>query len=566
MRYEDFTLLFAASSDSGCSVRVLDSPAGQGMCRFDIPLLGKVWPGGSGVFRHLRVPEEEDKVSVEELGSILFDSLFRDEVAQLLYQSLGHVAAVPGCGLRIKLRLNPRETGLAGIYQLPWEYLRRRDTRTFLALDRRTSIVRYLDVPQAAVAMPFPSVLRVLVVTPSPAGLAPLNLARERRVIEAGLGRTRNKFELTILERATPSALRHALRDKPYHILHFSGHGGFSRDTGSAELFFESEEGGLASLGSASLAALLTATPSLRLVIVNACETATISERDVFSGIATSLVLCGIPAVIANHSPISDNAALAFSESFYDNLASGASLDEAVTEGRIAIRQAQPSTWEWGTPSLFSRLPSNELFISGVQATSFSSALRGAAHESVASAEAELVAERSSRGEALEEGTREKRTRGSSTAEEGPESTRYQNAFSPFLESIKFVLRELEAGHHQARAEADKWSKASLVAAGLGLSLVVLTVVMLVLGRTDAGVISSITSLVPTAISALFFSQSRSANQRMDSNLKQLSAVRDVHFAAEIVATIKSEEECNRLKEMIVRKMLEGIDNSKRSA
>jgi hypothetical protein len=57
--------------------------------------------------------------------------------------------------------------------------------------------------------------------------------------------------------------------------------------------------------------------------------------------------------------PISDDAAIAFSQAFYDRLAKNEFVSTAATAGRQAILANEPESLEWGTPVLF--LAENDL-------------------------------------------------------------------------------------------------------------------------------------------------------------------------------------------------------------
>jgi hypothetical protein len=61
--------------------------------------------------------------------------------------------------------------------------------------------------------------------------------------------------------------------------------------------------------------------------------------------------------------PISDRAAIAFSEAFYHSLAAGEPVESAVVDGRLAVSLALPDSWEWATPVLFLGVPNGDLFI-----------------------------------------------------------------------------------------------------------------------------------------------------------------------------------------------------------
>jgi hypothetical protein len=88
-------------------------------------------------------------------------------------------------------------------------------------------------------------------------------------------------------------------------------------------LLMENEEGGPEPVGAATLSAWLHDEP-LRLVVLNACKSATTALRSgehPFAGIATALIREGVPAVVAMQFPISDKAAIIFSQTFYQRLA-----------------------------------------------------------------------------------------------------------------------------------------------------------------------------------------------------------------------------------------------------
>ena len=95
---------------------------------------------------------------------------------------------------------------------------------------------------------------------------------------------------------------------------------------------------------------------SLRLVVLNSCEGARTSSVDPFSGVATSLIEFGIPAVIGMQFEITDEAAIAFNESLHTALAHGLPIDAALGRARRAIVAAREA--EFGTPVLFMRTTS----------------------------------------------------------------------------------------------------------------------------------------------------------------------------------------------------------------
>jgi hypothetical protein len=388
MRYEDFTIQIGPRrGDDGHPVRVLSSPAGEGAGLFHPPfegdVVGPLLQGGVRSGRSLRsaatVPADVDRhLSVawgdglerdgsdspaHDLGDRLFRALFSGQIQTLYDQSLGAVRSQPGCGLRLKLKLDTGERELGQLSSLPWELLWRRETEDFLSLSRLSPLVRYLDVPRPASPIKVRSKLRILVAVASPQDLPPLAMEAEKTLLKDAWRRWKN-VEVKFLDQANPQTLRQALLEETFHALHFIGHGGFDAATGEGVLFFERGDGKSEPASGRALATMLKDFKNLGLIFLNACETARASAEGArpFSGVANALVLGGLPAVIAMQFPISDQAAIAFSAAFYQRLATGDPIDAAVVEGRQAVLAAVPGTLEWGTPVLFLRVPDANIF------------------------------------------------------------------------------------------------------------------------------------------------------------------------------------------------------------
>jgi CHAT domain-containing protein len=88
---------------------------------------------------------------------------------------------------------------------------------------------------------------------------------------------------------------------------------------------------------------LISENPSLRLVVLNACESAVSSAEGVFTSTAAKLVREGVPAVVAMQYEITDDAALVFASSFYGQIARGEALDRAVTRARESVKMTNRS-------------------------------------------------------------------------------------------------------------------------------------------------------------------------------------------------------------------------------
>ena len=96
--------------------------------------------------------------------------------------------------------------------------------------------------------------------------------------------------------------------------------------------------------------------------MLNACEGARDGKFDALSSTAATLVLGGLPAVLAMQYGITDSAAVEFARTFYGALADNLPVDAAVADARNAINLHDQYSLEWGTPVLFMRTTDGQLF------------------------------------------------------------------------------------------------------------------------------------------------------------------------------------------------------------
>jgi Tfp pilus assembly protein PilF len=342
LRYQSFRLQIVPGAEGGYAVQAF-SPCGEGRASFIPPEAGG---------------------PPEAMGERLFRAAFQGEIRALYERSRELLSSQPDAGLRIELMLDPRDSGLVALQALPWELMRQPGTPEFLALSRRSPVVRYLAVPRSVPALHPPKVLRILAVGTSPRDQPRLNLDRELRNLRDAVGAS-TAIQIVEPKARTLAALREALLDHECHVLHFMGHGDASAGK-EGVLLFETEGGVSEPVRGQDLMNKLADRSTLRLIVLNACESASVPSPppeafDPLAGVAVSLVMGGMPAVVAMQEPISDTAAIAFSRAFYQRLAAGDPVDAAVAEGRQAVHSQHLSGFEWATPALFLRTPNGEI-------------------------------------------------------------------------------------------------------------------------------------------------------------------------------------------------------------
>jgi hypothetical protein len=294
-----------------------------------------------------RVQAIPDRSVLEEFGNTLFQALFPTDV-RLLYES-AKARLEESKGLRLCLRLPDILT------HLPWEFLY--EAPFYLATDPRLSIVRFLELREVPQPLSVQPLLRVLLVISNPKDVPPLHVKEEEQRVRSTLQDLigRKVVEIETLAPATLDGLRDKLRHN-FHIFHYTGHGQLA-ETGY--LLFEDDSGYADTVDADMLAQHLRGT-TVRLVVLNACQTALTSGIDAFMGVAPALVQAGLPAVVAMQMSIPDSSALEFAKEFYKALADNYPIDAAMTEGRKAIIAHLGQSWrgqvDWGIPVLFMRV------------------------------------------------------------------------------------------------------------------------------------------------------------------------------------------------------------------
>lgn len=361
--YLDFDLeVEATATPDSYQVSVVSSPTGEASGTMSFPfnpdalenVILKLGRTRSGV-RAIGSPTQQ---LAKQFGSTLYDALFAGEVGICFRRSLD-AAAANGKGLRVRLRLG----GAPQLADVPWEYLYPSGLKQFLVLSTKTPVVRYLAQPRRVEPLTVTPPLQVLVVVASPTNLATLDVDAEVQRIRSALAglEQAGQVSLTVVPNATLAELRRSMRRGTFHVLHFIGHGGFNVHTAEGMLAFEDDHHLAHMVSGSDLATMIHDHDTLRLVLLNACEGARQSPADPLGGVAQSLVVQGIPAVVAMQFEITDAAATVFSAEFYAAIADGYPIDAALAEARVAVF-SDDNDVEWGTPVLYLRASDGRIF------------------------------------------------------------------------------------------------------------------------------------------------------------------------------------------------------------
>jgi CHAT domain-containing protein len=202
--------------------------------------------------------------------------------------------------------------------------------------------------------------LRILLASAEPAGQPQIQVDAERTQIIQAMDalQATGKVQIEVLQHATVRSLQAMLR-RPFHVLHYIGHGAYDENTGEGMLVLEDEEGDEHAMAAAQVQYLLRDT-TVRLMVLNACMTA---RGAAGRSIAGELMRAGLSATLAMQFAISETSATIFAGEFYRTLADGWPVDAAVAEGRKAVMFATDlNAIDWGIPTLFMRTQDGVLF------------------------------------------------------------------------------------------------------------------------------------------------------------------------------------------------------------
>ena len=276
----------------------------------------------------------------------------------------------------------------------PWELLH--NGEHFLLASGVFTLTRALlrpDLPSQC-ELPIYPPLRVLYIGSSPSDCLPLETEQSYESLRRGLSSLieEGQLELNRLEPPTfdelvrylnsaggASAFEDQETSIPCYVIHYDGHGAFGRlcpaencdelndvdarrcsacstPLGKVKpqtyLCFCDDEGRNRYIGTASLRELLVST-DVRLAVFSACETARLEDighhkhrrAAVDATLATALVMAQVPAVVAMPFSLQDDLSPIFTYHFYDAIAHGRTLEEALARARQAMLPIKQNSW-----------------------------------------------------------------------------------------------------------------------------------------------------------------------------------------------------------------------------
>jgi CHAT domain-containing protein/lipopolysaccharide biosynthesis regulator YciM len=299
-------------------------------------------------------PAERNK-RMRGFGENLYKKVFSKKMTKSLKEALKNTD-----WLRFVIRIDEKAKELS---QIPWEFLH--DSSDFIACNEKISLYR---CPQGIKYSPLPSIdnkIKILCLISNPLDLEDkhrLNaeIEQERMLQALNSALATQNIEIEFEDEANLENLEAAFDEGKYHILHYSGHGSFSKEKGG-ELLLEDESGKAHPVGLQKLESIFKKgmAKGLRLIFLSGCQTAKTRGRDAFKDLARPLLKIGMPAIIAMQYSMYDESGILLAEIFYKGVARGDSIDVALNNARRRLRLNE-KPWiegDFATPVLFTNNP-----------------------------------------------------------------------------------------------------------------------------------------------------------------------------------------------------------------
>ncbi|MBX5450732.1 tetratricopeptide repeat protein [Thermogemmatispora sp.] len=403
---ETLNILFRTRAEGGFAVEVRDSWSGKSVSGDFIP---PFTPRSLTALLKRLDRQEIDGQGQREIGERLFAALCgkhpgasgragaglngaheqSESVGGLLHSVIQRTLRRRGT-VALTLSFTP---GCDEFIPYPWELLH--NGEYFLVATGVFTLTRILLRPDGpgGCELPVHPPLRVLYIGATPVDCEPLETERSYDALRRSLALLIENGQL-ILDRLEPCTFSELVRylnayggagilddsevQIPCYVVHFDGHGDYGRVCPREEcgafnepdqkrcrvcgtslarvsaqtyLCFCDEQGKHCYIDTHSLRELLV-TSDVRLVVLAACETARLErersrQRQVAldNSLATALVTAQIPAVVAMPFSLQDNLSPVFIYHFYEALARGRTLEEALSRARHALLSPHHSGW-----------------------------------------------------------------------------------------------------------------------------------------------------------------------------------------------------------------------------
>ncbi len=246
---------------------------------------------------------------------------------------------------------------------LPWELMH----------DRHTRVATREDLPIARIAQDYAAdgstviawPLRILVIVGIGEADRGARAEEELDELPEALRNVVGLVDVEHLRLPSRERIRRACKTMRPHVVHVISHGDMDEADGPSLLIVDGETGDVWTWKAADIQDDL-ADQRPRLVVLNACRSGDIGEREGAWGVADALLDTGVGAVIGMHGDISGPAAAGFSAGLYHALAEGQPVDVALARARqLVVDRTSSEHRDWALPLLVTATPPEDILSKG---------------------------------------------------------------------------------------------------------------------------------------------------------------------------------------------------------
>lgn len=307
------------------------------------PIVSERPVASEGATRAIAFHPESLKQALKELGTLLFDSIFEE--------LRDHLLDIFSSGDNYRIIWEIRDSDVT---RLPLETIYvPAPLRKHLALSHRYSMVRKIANILPSHPNSSHSQIRILAIFSNPTDTPKINLDKELdillRSLKTSMSNHQIKLEILHGDQANPEKISDYLEQFQPHLLHFAGHGVYQQKLQEGGIILTNPDNTGDFFSSTDCASLLEGS-SVKLVILNACDTGVASQNSAITGVAGALINSGIAAVIAAMRVIPDKAALMFTREFYRAIENGHDIETAVVKVRKSLYL---KNFDWSAYALF---------------------------------------------------------------------------------------------------------------------------------------------------------------------------------------------------------------------
>ncbi|XXT23817.1 CHAT domain-containing protein [Sorangium sp. So ce429] len=236
---------------------------------------------------------------------------------------------------------------------LAWELMQDASRRLF-ADASNPAVLGALDAGPDGELADWP--LRVLIIVGCEAEDGVVRWRDELRDVKRALDEMRDDIDYEVLHRPSVAALADTHRAFKPHVIHFIGHGTEEIGTGRPALEIWDDQAESAWSWSAPEIVSTLSAWAPRLVIANACRSGDRGEAGAFA-LADAFLEAGAVAFLGMRGDIQGEAAALLAARLYRSFVEGRSLDQSLSDARLAVLTTPSITAAWWRPRLVLSVP-----------------------------------------------------------------------------------------------------------------------------------------------------------------------------------------------------------------